>query len=493
MSQHVVIVDDDDLTLKLFAGFAAELDGVIVHPFLSSAEAIDYYSAGNKVDLFCFDYNMPPPNGMQMIGLVRALPEFALTPIVIVTGAHEREVRYHALDLGANDFLQKPIDRREMLARFTTLLALQAAQKRLATQIGSLEQSLLDSEERSRHHAERLEALWKVANNPSLHDEELMFAMLQNFAVAIRPGQPFRGVLARVENGTHMRILTAAAAAGYVESHASTMPGVDEAVPLADTVVGRTIESGGGTYAFDDIQSTDQAKVFVRKRNWRAMIVTSFSAGGADYVLAFSSPHPTAKPFGPQDTAYVEVLASFFGAYYQQKWQSARLGHQLEHDSLTGLWNRSRFRSLGRGAFKPGAPAAIAVVDLVGFRKLNEAHGHLTCDALLVEVAAALSTKAHEDEILARVGGDAFAIFFPNAPSRDWLLESLDRFGGAFDVPMGIGDREGKESVPVAGRFGFACAPHDGTTLDELLLHAEARAQTGPVTEQFIFPMSLRV
>jgi DNA-binding response OmpR family regulator len=186
VTQHVVIVDDDDLTLKLFSGIAAEIEGVVVHPFLSSSEAIDWYR-GKQVDLFCFDYNMPPPNGMQMIALVRALPEFALVPIVIVTGAHEREVRYQALDLGANDFLQKPVDRREMLARFTTLLALQAAQKRLAMQIGELEQSLLDSEERSRHHAERLEALWQVANNPNLHDDDLMLAMLQNCAVAIRP------------------------------------------------------------------------------------------------------------------------------------------------------------------------------------------------------------------------------------------------------------------------------------------------------------------
>ena len=485
MSQHVVIVDDDDLTLKLFAGIAAEIEGVVVHPFLTSTEAIDWYH-GQQVDLFCFDFNMPPPNGMQMIALVRALPEFALVPIVIVTGAHEREVRYQALDHGATDFLQKPIDRREMLARFTTLLALQAVQKRLAMQIGSLEQSLLDSEERSRHHAERLEALWRIANNPNLHDEELMLAMLHNCAVAIRPGQPYRGVLARIENSTHMRILSAATAVGYEANPLS--PGVGTLVPLSDTVVGRTIEAGGGTYAFDDILLTDRATDFVRARNWRAMIVTSFTAGGSDYVLAFSSQEPATKPFGPQDNAYVEVLASFFAAYYQQHWQSTRIGHQLEHDSLTGLWNRSRFRSLGRAAFEPGAPAAIAIVDLVDFHALNVAHGHLTGDAVLVEVAAALTEKAHDDELVARVGGNAFAIFFPKAPSREWLTASVNRFGGAFDVAMGIGDRDGKESVGVSARIGFARAPEDGATLDELLLRAEANADAGGQTNQFTFP-----
>jgi diguanylate cyclase (GGDEF)-like protein len=491
VTQHVVIVDDDDLTLKLFTAIAEEISDVVVHAFSSSIEAIDWYH-GKDVDLFCFDFNMPPPNGMQMIALVRALPEFALVPIVIVTGAHEREVRYQALDLGANDFLQKPVDRREMLARFTTLLALRKAQKRLAMQVGTLERSLLDSDERSRHHADRLEALWHVANNPNLHDDALMLAMLQHCAIAIRPAQPFRGVLARIEDGTHMRILSAATSPSYEEE--SELPGEGTLIALSDTVVGSTLAAGGGTHAYDDVQNTDLATQFVRSLHWRAMIVTSFSAGGSSYVLTFSSQTPTIKPFGPQDRAFIEVLASFFAAHYQQRWQSARIGHQLEHDSLTGLWNRSRFRSLGRAAFASKAPAAVAVIDLVDFHRLNEAYGHLSGDAVLVEVAAALANVAREDEIVARVGSDAFGVFFPNVPSRASLLEKIERFGTAFETPMGLGDRDGKQSLHVSGRIGFALAPDDGQTLDELLLCAEGHARaTGTGGAQRIFPNAARI
>jgi diguanylate cyclase (GGDEF)-like protein len=486
LTQHVVIVDDDDLTLKLFAGIAAEIPGVVVHPFLSSTEAIDWYH-GKEVDCFVFDYNMPPPNGMQMIALVRALPEFAHVPIIIVTGAHEREVRYQALDAGATDFLQKPVDYREMVARLTTLLALRSAQKRLATEVDTLSQSLLDSEERSREHAERLETLWGIANNPNLRDDELMLAMLQRGAAAIRPGQSYRGVLGRVESGTHMRIISMADALGYESAVPREGDGEGALVLLTDTVAGRTMDLGGGTHAFDDVQTTKYYTDFVKKRAWRAMIVTTFTAGGATYILAFASRQTTTKPFGAQDTAYIEVLASFFAAHYQQRWQSSRLGHQLEHDSLTGLWNRSRFRSLGRAAFGSAESAAIAVVNLAGFHALNEAHGHLTGDALLVEAAAALATRAQEDEIIARTGGNSFAIFLPNVASRDVLDEHLARFGAAFDDPMGIGDREGKESVHVSARIAVAHAPQDGATFDELLLLAEGRARaTG--SDYRIFP-----
>lgn len=486
MTQHVVIVDDDDLTLKLFVSIAGEIGDVIVHPFRSSTEAIDWYH-GKSVDCFVFDYNMPAPNGLQMIALVRALPEFALVPIVIVTGAHEREVRYKALDAGANDFLQKPVDYREMLARMTTLLALSAAQKRLATQIGSLELSLLDAEERSRQHAERLEALWQIINNPNLRDDALMLAMLQLGAAAIRPGQPYRGTLGRIED-SQMRLISTAEAVGYADMLGPGSARVDTLIALENTIVAPTLLAGGGTQSWDDLESSDRITANARAHGWRAMITTTFSAGGSTYVLSFASNHPAAKPFGPQDHAYIEVIASFFSAHYQQRWQSTRIGHQLEHDSLTGLWNRSRFRSLGRAAFRAGE-SAVAVIDMVAFQAINEAHGHLTGDAILVEVAASLTAKAQADEIVARVGGDAFAIFFPSEPTPGSLLASIARFGAAFDEPMSIGDRDGKKSVAVAGRIGFARAPADGATLDDLLLRAESRTRTGTSpSERMTYP-----
>jgi diguanylate cyclase (GGDEF)-like protein len=213
-----------------------------------------------------------------------------------------------------------------------------------------------------------------------------------------------------------------------------------------------------------------------QKLGWRGVISTHFTAGGSTYALTFASVVPTVKPFGGEDHAYVEVLSAFFSTHLQQQWQALRIRHQLEHDSLTGLRNRSRFRSLGRAAFQAQAHSAIAIIDLVRFHQLNEAHGHLVGDAVLVEVAAAFAAEASENEIVARVGGDSFGIFFPDAPSREWVIERVTRYGAVFDVPIGIGDRDGKETVRASGSAGIALAPHDGTTFDELLFRAEARA-----------------
>jgi putative two-component system response regulator len=104
-----VIVDDNKLNLRLLCSIASEIPDVVIHPFQSSHEALAWIH-GQDVDCFVFDYHRPSPDGLELIRLVRATEAFALVPIVIVTGEHEREIRYKALAAGANDFVLKPVD-----------------------------------------------------------------------------------------------------------------------------------------------------------------------------------------------------------------------------------------------------------------------------------------------------------------------------------------------------------------------------------------------
>ena len=248
-------------------------------------------------------------------------------------------------------------------------------------------------------------------------------------------------------------------------------------MPLNETIVGGVLHAGGGTRAWDDLEASDDISLRAREHGWRAMITTIFSAGGATYVLTFTASAPTARPFGSQDRAFIEVLAAFFSAHYQQRWQTARLGHQLEHNLLTDLWNRTRFRSYGRTAFEAHPRAALAVVDLAQFHDFNEANGHLNGDAILVEVAAALTAKTKPGEVVARIGSNAFAIFIPDAPAREDVLTSVARFGSVFDRELGIGDRDGTKTLPVSARIGFARSAQDAASFDDLLLCAEGRAR----------------
>lgn len=121
--RHVVIVDDQELNLRLFRSVVDEIPDVETHTFLSSSEALEW-GGTHDVDCFVIDYHMPPPDGLEMIRILRSTVAFASFPIVIVTGEGERELRYRAFDAGANDFVQKPVDARELIDCLTTLLAL---------------------------------------------------------------------------------------------------------------------------------------------------------------------------------------------------------------------------------------------------------------------------------------------------------------------------------------------------------------------------------
>ncbi|SHG95596.1 putative bifunctional diguanylate cyclase/phosphodiesterase [Geodermatophilus nigrescens] len=104
-------------------------------------------------------------------------------------------------------------------------------------------------------------------------------------------------------------------------------------------------------------------------------------------------------------------------------------------DSLTGLPNRARFMAALDGALARagrGARACVLLVDLDGFKAVNDLAGHDAGDRLLVEVAAALRAEARGTDLVARLGGDEFALVVDGGPDEalalaERLVAKLDR------------------------------------------------------------------
>ncbi len=127
---NILLVDDSVVNLKIYAALIEKHSLGDGYSFSSSAEAVRWASE-HEVDLLVVDHNMPAPNGIEFIKLFRAMPEKEQVPILMVTAEQGREVRYAALECGANDFLTKPVDAIEFSARATNMLALRQAQKQL--------------------------------------------------------------------------------------------------------------------------------------------------------------------------------------------------------------------------------------------------------------------------------------------------------------------------------------------------------------------------
>lgn len=128
---NVVVVDDAQVNLVLMSALLGKLPDVESACFLSPSEALEHCMREDP-DLVIVDYMMPDMDGIEFIRRFRSNLARTQTPLLMVTADHEREVRYRALESGANDFLTKPVDRVEFTSRVKNMLSLRRSQVVLA-------------------------------------------------------------------------------------------------------------------------------------------------------------------------------------------------------------------------------------------------------------------------------------------------------------------------------------------------------------------------
>jgi diguanylate cyclase (GGDEF)-like protein len=332
--------------------------------------------------------------------------------------------------------------------------------------VNALEDSLRDEDERSRGHARRLEAAWQIVNDTSLSDQQRWLAMLSGAAALISPGHGFRGTLWRIDGDE----MTCEAMGEAPDHHLPGTVDVGTVVPLALSTIGLAMAAGMKSRAWDDFRSTDPQAAWPHVREIRSTIVATFRGGDTTWGLSFASGRPIGKPFGVLEHAYLDVLSSYFSSHVERRWHDERFRFEREHDSLTGLLNRSQFHAKVGAASLPGGSYAIAAFDIGAFHEINESYGHAIGDAVLVDVANALMERARSDEIVGRIGGDVFAVHFANR-SPSYVRARVRDFASAFARPPLGGGPGGPAAI---ARVGVAVAPEDGDDIAMILSRSDA-------------------
>jgi len=128
---RIVIVDDNPTNVLVLKRLIEQkLSGHETISFTSPVEALTWCEQ-EESDLILLDYMMPEVNGLTFIQRFRAMRENREVPIIMITADSDKNIRYQALEVGANDFLNKPIDQLELVARVNNSLALRRGQKQL--------------------------------------------------------------------------------------------------------------------------------------------------------------------------------------------------------------------------------------------------------------------------------------------------------------------------------------------------------------------------
>lgn len=172
----VMVVDDEPVNIKVVArllDIAGHRDCISV---TDSREAIAVMRR-RRPDIILLDVMMPGISGLDLLRMIREDDRGRSIPVVVLSAATDRSTRVQALDLGANDFLGKPIDPSELVPRVGNLLRLQSAQRQLRRQNERLEAEV--ARRTGELEASRRDLLHCLARAAEYRDDDTGFHVLR--------------------------------------------------------------------------------------------------------------------------------------------------------------------------------------------------------------------------------------------------------------------------------------------------------------------------
>jgi two-component system cell cycle response regulator len=435
----ILVVDDDPMNVKLISAILSKDDYAIVTAY-GGEEALRMTRAENP-DLILLDVMMPVMDGYQVTREVKGDPATAGIPIIMVTALNGTEDKVRGLESGADEFLTKPVNRAELLARVKSMLRLKQYRDQLM---------LRTSSEQAFAYPATPAPISKAAS----HRQKVL--LVEDNAKDLRL---FSGQLAEQPYDVVV------AADGEAALQHALAGGID--LLLLDIFL-------PGIDGFDVCQ---QLKASAETRDIQVVLITCLNdldgkikgmeLGADDYLI---------KPVdGRELTARIKALLAKksyldqLHSHYEQALSSAI------SDGLTGLYNHAYFKKfLGlelKRSLRQNYPTSLLMLDLDNFKSLNDRFGHPAGDRVLQDMARIIKDGIREVDLAARYGGEEFAVVLPYADT-DGAMIVAQRILEAVRAYRPEGDLAGRmEGITVS--IGLATCPADNDQADNLIKTAD--------------------
>lgn len=157
----------------------------------------------------------------------------------------------------------------------------------------------------------------------------------------------------------------------------------------------------------------------------------------------------------------------------QAKMLEHSIWQQAHFDNLTGLPNRRLFLDRLEHEIsvsqREDKQFAVLFIDLDGFKAVNDAHGHLVGDQLLVAFSQRIQAFFRQSDTFARFAGDEFAMILGNMQSQSDMTTFAEKIVQAAEQPFQLDE----VTVQISASIGLACYPQHGTGVDDLLRHSD--------------------
>ncbi|MBX3616545.1 sensor domain-containing diguanylate cyclase [Nitrosomonas sp.] len=159
----------------------------------------------------------------------------------------------------------------------------------------------------------------------------------------------------------------------------------------------------------------------------------------------------------------------------ERTFEMERILFESQHDALTQLLNRrageQRLNNMLINANRTNSQILLMLIDLDGFKIINDNYGHDAGDKVLIEISRRMQSIIRKEDILIRLGGDEFVIAFPikeGGNDESELVKSKLQQQLTTEIVLGDG-----LPVPVGASIGSALYPRDGSDLSTLMVHAD--------------------
>lgn len=437
----ILIIDDNYSNLEFLGNFLNDSNfNVLV---ASNGETAIFQAEYSQPDIILLDVIMPGIDGFETCRRLKENEATKNIPVIFMTALSNTEDQVKGFKVGAVDYITKPIQSEELLARVTTHLTLQKLQKQLRKQNLRLQQQMA---------RERLIATMQERIRQSLNLEEILNTTVKEVRHFL---QTDRVIIYQFKSNADGIVAVESVGPGWMPILQQTIAdpcfaeGHIEYYREGRARATRDIYSDGLEQCYIDLLAQFQVKsnlvvpIHKKEELWGLLIA-----------------HQCSRPRQWQQVEInlLQQLVTQVGIAIQQAqlYQDLKVANQKLRrlatlDSLTQLANRRRFnaylnqewRRLGQHQCgeeiceKTRSPLSLILCDVDFFKLYNDTYGHLAGDFCLQQVAQAIQAAVNRPgALVARYGGEELAVILPNTRSEDafYIAELIRKRVKALEV-----------------------------------------------------------
>jgi two-component system cell cycle response regulator len=381
VTARVLIVDDIPTNVRLLeARLTAEYYDVLTASSGREALAI---CATNDLDIILLDVMMPEMNGFEVCAALKADPKTHHLPVLMITALDQTSDRVRGLEAGADDFLTKPVDDVQLMARVKSLVRLKALTDELRARAQTSQQIAVEEA------LQAMDAISPEAGRILLIDSD------------VRHAERIRGYLA-----AHHQVDVLA----NPQDAVLQVAGKDYELAIVSMALGD----------FDPLRVCSQIRTLEHSRNLPTILI----AEDADRARVMRGLDLGVNDFIMRPVERTELAARVRTQIRRHRY-AVELRESVNHtlalavtDDLTGLYNRRYFeRHLALmldKAQEQDRDMAVMLIDLDFFKAVNDTHGHDAGDAVLREFALRLRRNIRGVDLACRFGGEEFVVLMPD-------------------------------------------------------------------------------